>query len=140
MSDGNNERRAVRVAEIMNDYRNLQHYIAQIRSASSNGDKSEEGYQYLLRCSVDAEALLTANFNTGAQVAASGPEAEKAQLQRIMVDASLRRFQAQRILQRATAATRWINARTAVLQGQKPHPGNIGQLQQIDNQSRGVSA
>jgi hypothetical protein len=151
-----NERLAIRVAEITNDYRNLQHYIAQIRGASSDGDRNDAGYVVLRQCALDAQALLTANFNTGGHGAGDDAEPEKAQLQRydlkrprkrrtsltvslsIMIDASLRRFQAQRIMQRATAATRWLNSCSAVLQGQKPHAGHVTLLQQIDNQLRAV--
>lgn len=56
-----------------------------------------------------------------------------------MLDASARRFQAQRIFLRATAALRWVNSRDAILQGQKPHAGHAPALQAADNDLRAVS-
>lgn len=158
-----NERRAIRVAELMNDYRTLQHYIVQVQATPSNGDYNEEGYSILRQCSNDAQALLSATF-TDMQSGGAGLEGEKGQLQgylsppldadctpfvamltggvsskRIMIDASVRRFLAQRIYLRATAATRWASSRAAILQGHKAHAGHALALQQVDNQLRAVS-
>ena len=57
----------------------------------------------------------------------------------VIVDGSARRFQAQKIHLRATAAVKWINRRNAILQGRKPQNGNIALLQQADNDLRNVS-
>lgn len=59
---------------------------------------------------------------------------------RIITDASLRRFRAQKIYLRATAALRWVNSRNAVLQGQRAHAGHALALQQIRNTLRAVSS
>lgn len=58
---------------------------------------------------------------------------------RVMLDASARRFQAQKIYLRAVAAVRWANSRNAILQGQMPHSGNAVALQQADDNLRAVS-
>ncbi|MCJ1362164.1 hypothetical protein MMC16_001266 [Acarospora aff. strigata] len=121
----------------MNEFRNLQHYIAQIKANPSSEEYYEEGYAILRQCSADAQAVLAARYDSGSlQVPTNNGEREKLQLQRIMLDASARRFQAQRIFLRATAAIRWVNARHAVLQGQKPHAGHAPGLQIADNNLR----
>lgn len=56
-----------------------------------------------------------------------------------MLDASARRFQAQRIFLRATATIRWVNCRNAILQGQKPHAGHASALQVANNNLHAVS-
>lgn len=61
------------------------------------------------------------------------------QIHRIIADAAIRRFKAQKLYLRATAALRWVNARTTILQGQRPHAGHAPALQQIRNQLRNVS-
>lgn len=55
------------------------------------------------------------------------------------MDASTRRFRAQKIYLRATAALRWINSRNAILREQKPRPEHGPALQQIANTLRAVS-
>lgn len=78
-----NEARAMRVAEIMNDFRNLQHYIAQIKAEPSPEEYYEEGYAILRQCLADAQAVLTAHYNSGAlQVPTNNGECERRQLQR----------------------------------------------------------
>ncbi|TKA62620.1 hypothetical protein B0A55_10338, partial [Friedmanniomyces simplex] len=39
-----NQARAMRVAEIMNDYRNIQNFMAAIRASPSAEEYNEEGY------------------------------------------------------------------------------------------------
>jgi hypothetical protein len=56
----------------------------------------------------------------------------------VIVDAAVRRFKAQKIYLRATAALRWVNSRAAVLQGQRPHAGHAGALLQIRGTLRTV--
>ena len=51
---------------------------------------------------------------------------------RILLDASVRRFQAKKIHLRALAAMRWVNGRYALLQGQKPHQSHTAALQRLD--------
>ena len=78
-----NEARAMRVAEIMNEFRNLQHYIAQIKANPSSEEYYEEGYAILRQCSADAQAVLAARYDSGSlQVPTNNGEREKLQLQR----------------------------------------------------------
>ncbi|KAI9861569.1 MAG: hypothetical protein M1813_005179 [Trichoglossum hirsutum] len=131
MADGMNDFRAVRIAEIMNDFRTLQYYISQTKANPTRPeDYYEEGYVVLRQCISDGQAVLSSNFNASDSTASSASgEREKAQLQRIMLDASARRFQAQKIYLRAMAATRWANSRAVILQGQKPQAGHLPSLQ-----------
>lgn len=57
---------------------------------------------------------------------------------RVLLDASARRFQAQRIYLRNVAAARWVNMRNGILQGQRRHAGHTAALQQADNALRAV--
>lgn len=57
---------------------------------------------------------------------------------RVLLDASARRFQAQKIYLRAVAAARWVNMRVGILQGQARHAGHTVALQQADNALRAV--
>lgn len=50
----------------------------------------------------------------------------------------MRRFQAQKIYLRAVAALRWVNARQAVLAGQRPQAVHAAALAQVRNQLRAV--
>ncbi|KAI9778454.1 MAG: hypothetical protein M1839_008100 [Geoglossum umbratile] len=131
MADGMNDFRAVRIAEIMNDFRTLQYYISQTKANPTRPEEYyEEGYVILRQCVADGQAVLSSNFNASDPVASSANgDREKAQLQRIMLDASARRFQAQKIYLRAMAATRWANSRAVILQGQKPQAGHFPSLQ-----------
>ena len=56
----------------------------------------------------------------------------------IITDAAVRRFRAQRIYVRATAALRWVNSRAAILRGERAHAGHAAALQQIRNNLRTV--
>ena len=51
---------------------------------------------------------------------------------RILLDASARRFRAEKICRQATAATRWVNVRNSILKGQRPHVGHAYQLMHCD--------
>ncbi|MCJ1254044.1 hypothetical protein MMC24_001858 [Lignoscripta atroalba] len=129
MADGLNDARAMRVAEVMNDFRTLQHYIMQLQTNTPASDYYEEGYTILRQCHAEAQAVLAAHFNESQQVPGSAGEQQRRQLQRVLIDASARRFQCQKILLRATAAIRWANTRNAILQGQRPHAGHTAALQ-----------
>ncbi|KAI9813228.1 MAG: hypothetical protein M1827_004170 [Pycnora praestabilis] len=132
-----NDARALRVAEIMSDFRTLQYYIAQYKANPSAEDYHEEGYAILRQCEAEAQSVLSADFNAGtSQSAPSNGEQEKTQLRRVLLDASARRFQAQKIYLRAAAAVRWANSRNAILQGLKPHVGHVPALQATDNSLR----
>jgi hypothetical protein len=58
----------------------------------------------------------------------------------IIVDAAVRRHRAQKAFLRATAALRWMNARAAVLQGQRAQEAHGPALLQIRNALRTVSS
>ncbi|KAF2458791.1 hypothetical protein BDY21DRAFT_211891 [Lineolata rhizophorae] len=139
MADGLNDARALRVAEIMTDFRNLQHYIAAIRASPTAEEYYLEGYTILRACVAEAQALLAAPPfpETGSGGGGTGDgEAEKRQLRSVIYDASIRRFQCQRAYLRATAAMRWINSRAAVLHGDRPSSAHAAQLAQVDQSLR----
>ncbi|TKA22144.1 hypothetical protein B0A50_08201 [Salinomyces thailandicus] len=114
----------------MSDYRDILNYCAAIRASPSAEEYNEEGYVVLRRCVVQAQTLSSQPFQPQN---GSKPDMElnKAHLQNIIVDAAVRRFQAQKLYLRATAALRWVNARTKILQGQRAHAGHVPALQQI---------
>ena len=58
---------------------------------------------------------------------------------RIIVDAAIRRFKAQKIYLRAAAALRWVNSRNQVLQGRSAGGSVSPVLQQLRNNLRVVS-
>ena len=79
-----NGQRAIRITEIMGDFRNLQYHIAQVRGESpGRDDYYAEGYAVSRRCTAEAQALLSAYFDPTLPPACNGNgEQEKAQLQR----------------------------------------------------------
>ncbi|RMX89881.1 hypothetical protein D0869_00530 [Hortaea werneckii] len=130
--------RALRVAEILNDYRNILDYLSAIRANPSAEEYNEDGYVVLRKCVTQAQALLSQPFRT--QGGSRGDdEINKAHLRRIIVDAAARRFKAQKLYLQATAALRWINSRSAILQGQRAPAGHAPALQQIRNTLCAVS-
>lgn len=111
----------------------------------------------LRQCAANANALLAQPFNPLTPSPQGDEEAEKSALQqsvhdaastlvphtdcedRIILDASVRRFKAQQIYLRATAALRWVASRHAILGGQQAQPVHQPALQQILNTLRAVS-
>lgn len=77
MADGLNQARAMRIAEIMQDFRNVQNYIASIRLRPSAEEYNEEGYVLLRRCVSEAQALLAQPFSAGGNGSGKGGEEEK---------------------------------------------------------------
>lgn len=78
-----NEARAMRVAEVMNDFQNLQRYLLQPQPTPSVTDYYEEGYAILRQCQESARALLSAQYDQDPQSTPGAPgEVEKRQLQR----------------------------------------------------------
>jgi len=72
----------MRVAEIVSDFRNLQHYIAQIQANPSAEDYYLQGYTLLRASITEAQAVLASPYAYGAAADPEGDvEAEKAQLQ-----------------------------------------------------------
>ncbi|KAI9800684.1 MAG: hypothetical protein M1825_004006 [Sarcosagium campestre] len=132
MSDGLNDHRAIRVAEVMNAFRSLQHYIIQAKvDPQWPEDYHEQGYAILRQCIEQAQILLAVNFNF-APTQGGSQEQEKMQLKRVLLDAHTRRFQAQKIYSRAMAARKWAISRHALLQGQKSHAGHVPALRALD--------
>jgi hypothetical protein len=76
-----NDARAVRVAELMNDYRTLQLHIQQQTMQIPTEEQGREGYKVMKECMVAAQRLLSSNFNAS-QSQGGDAEAQKAQLRR----------------------------------------------------------
>ena len=76
-----NDARAMRVAELINDYRTLQLHISQQLASVSMGNTQQEGYRVLAQSSASAQRLLAAGFTSmPIEDQGSDPEMEKAQL------------------------------------------------------------
>ncbi|CAD6582896.1 MAG: hypothetical protein ASARMPREDX12_001116 [Alectoria sarmentosa] len=137
MADGLNEARALRVTEILRDYQNVQHRISQFQADAPQDQHNEIGYSSLRQCHTEARALLNVPYPPEMLHPPSAPhEAEKRQLQRVIIDASARRFQAQKIFLRAAAAIKWVQRRHSVLQGSKPQNVHLQALRQADTTLR----
>ncbi|KAI9817030.1 MAG: hypothetical protein M1832_004747 [Thelocarpon impressellum] len=135
MADGMNHQRALRIASLMSDFRTLHHGIAALNNVRAD-DSSAHGFQLLRRCVADAQAVLQASFFDVAQTSPRGvgdEEREKAELQRVLIDACTRRFEAQKIYLRAAAAYRWTQYRAGVLRGQKAQAAHLPALQSTDD-------
>jgi hypothetical protein len=77
------------VAEIVSDFRNLQHYMAQIQASPSAEEYYLPGYSLLRACITEAQAVLAAPYAQGSSANPGGDlEAEKTQL-RAYVDIPL---------------------------------------------------
>ncbi|KAL8714004.1 MAG: hypothetical protein Q9220_002150 [cf. Caloplaca sp. 1 TL-2023] len=139
MADGFNEARALRITEIMTDFQILQRRIAEYAPNPPPEDYYEEGYEVLRQCRAEAQAVLVVPYPIDLSQASSGSdEQEKHQLQRVILDASARRFQSKKIYLRAVAAVRWSNARNVILNnGKSPQSQNV-LLQQANNSLRAV--
>ncbi|OAX81886.1 hypothetical protein ACJ72_03770 [Emergomyces africanus] len=129
-TDGFNDARALRITELMNDFRTIHLNIASLKKDPPPMEQFSEGYAVMNQCLADAQSLLNLPFNTSSQ----GPSTDddrvvKAHLQSIIVDASARRFRAHRIYLRMAAASRWVLRRSQALQGQKPSAQNISDSQ-----------
>lgn len=78
-----NQARALRVAELMNDYRTLLLHISQLNVSVSAEDQAEDGYRVLRECLAAANALMASNYSPSPPpMNTSNEEAEKAQLRR----------------------------------------------------------
>ncbi|KAF9697774.1 hypothetical protein EKO04_004138 [Ascochyta lentis] len=132
MSDGLNDARAMRIAEIMTDFRNLQHYLSQLRATPTAEEYYLEGYSLLRSCANEAQIILQAPFSANTGASTGDPERERQQLKTIITDAAVRRFQCQRAYLKAHAGLRWMNARYSILRGQRPSAGHLPALQQVD--------
>ncbi|KAJ5793626.1 hypothetical protein N7457_000225 [Penicillium paradoxum] len=111
MADGFNQARAMRVAEIINDYRTLLVHISQQQVEATQDEYYEEGFVVLRESLASAQTLMSANYQPCPVTGQGNAETEKAELQRVILDGSARRFQAHRIYLRAAAARRWAMTR-----------------------------
>ncbi|KAL9098354.1 MAG: hypothetical protein Q9163_005976 [Psora crenata] len=117
----------------MRDYQDIHRKMSQYQANPKPDDYNEFGYSTLRQCQNEARSLLVAPFSGQILHPPTITEdAAKRQLQHIIVDASARRLQAQKIFLRATAAVKWINTRNITLRGGKARHGDLSKLQQID--------
>lgn len=79
-----NQARAVRVAELINDYRTLLLHISQQQVDVPAEDYYEEGYTVLRECHAAAQQLLSANYQPCPVTGQGSAETEKAELQRYL--------------------------------------------------------
>ncbi|KAF2231769.1 hypothetical protein EV356DRAFT_525774 [Viridothelium virens] len=133
MADGLNHARAMRITEIMNDFRVIQHHIAQIRVQPMREESELFGFRTLRHAISQAQAVLAQPFRANLPAPRGDVEQEKEQLRQVIIDAAVRRFRVHKNYLQATAALRWINSRNAVLGGRSPHAGHAPALQAIDN-------
>lgn len=75
-----NDARAIRVAEIMSDFRNLQYYLSQLRPTPMAEEYYLEGYSLLRQCSAEAQTILATPFAATSGATGGDPEREKQQL------------------------------------------------------------
>ncbi|KHN94322.1 uncharacterized protein MAM_07851 [Metarhizium album ARSEF 1941] len=131
--DGLNECRRARVAELLDDFRTLQHHITDAPSYPGYGDDFySDGWTTLRQCAVDGRHILECAADTRVPVANGGQEEQtKAELKQVLLDAFSRRHEAQKIFMRQGAAKRWLSYRDIVLQNQHSHPA-IQLQQQLD--------
>lgn len=136
--DSLNDARALRIAEIMTDFRNMQHYLglAKLRATPTAEEYYLEGYSLLRQCTSEAQAIVTAPFSAVTTLPSEDAEGKKAQLQSIIIDSAVRRFQCQRAYLRAHAVLRWMNSRNLILRGQRPNANHFTDLQAADNALR----
>ncbi|CRL19304.1 unnamed protein product [Penicillium camemberti] len=120
MADGLNQARAMRVAEIINDYRTLLLHISQQNVEASQEEYWEDGFVVLRESLASAQTLMSANYQACPVTGQGNVETEKAELQRVILDSSARRFQAHKIYLRAAAARRWAMTRASVLRSSNP--------------------
>ncbi|OQD63314.1 hypothetical protein PENPOL_c009G07563 [Penicillium polonicum] len=113
MADGLNQARAMRVAEIINDYRTLLLHISQQHVEPSQEEYWEDGFVVLRESLASAQTLMSVNYQACPVTGQGNVETEKAELQRVILDSSARRFQAHKIYLRAAAARRWAMTRAS---------------------------
>ncbi|KAF7525317.1 hypothetical protein PCG10_005202 [Penicillium crustosum] len=120
MADGLNQARAMRVAEIINDYRTLLLHISQQNVEASQEEYWEDGFVVLRESIASAQTLMSANYQACPVTGQGNVETEKAELRRVILDSSARRFQAHKIYLRAAAARRWAITRASALRSSNP--------------------
>ncbi|KAK5312052.1 hypothetical protein LTR70_008405 [Exophiala xenobiotica] len=144
-----NEARALRVLEIMNDFRTLQVHITSLvtRAEASPPDQASyylDGYVVIRQCSAEAQAILATHYNPGNLGVEPGnipgTEVQKATLQRILLDSSTRRFSAHKIYLRAAAGMRWVQLRQQASSGSLSPDKKAQVLRALDTRIRQVCA
>ena len=135
-----NDARATRVADLLSDFRALQHRIASITCDSLHPDDFyTEGYAALRQCSVDGQHVLNVAADTRVPTGRGGQaEQEKAELTQVLLDSFSRRHEAQKICMRQSAAMRWVAWRDGVLLGMRPDPSHVPALVSCDQALRAV--
>lgn len=84
-----NQARALRVAEIINDYRTLLLHICEETIPSPLEEYFEEGHVVMRECHTAAQALMGSNYTPASVPSnASNEEAERAELQRYVYPTS----------------------------------------------------
>jgi len=139
MADGLNQARAMRVAELLNDFRSLQYHITTLQARPRPEEYYLEGYAWLRQAVADAQTVLSQDYTHDTQHPRGDVEVEKSLLKLIIIDSSVRRFQCQRAYMQAVICKRWIDSRNTVLRGRAADPTNAGQatqLQAVDVQLR----
>ncbi|EED19900.1 conserved hypothetical protein [Talaromyces stipitatus ATCC 10500] len=122
----------MRVAELINDYRTLQLHISQQLASVSMGNVQLEGYRVLAQSSAAAQRLLATGFTSmPIEDQGSDPEMEKAQLRQVILDASVRRFQAHKIYLRVAAAKRWVINRNELLARSSKANSQVREVDQL---------
>lgn len=135
-----NEERAFRVADLLSDFRSLQHSIASISSSPPHPDDHyTEGYAALRQCSIDGQHILNVAAETRVPSSRGGPlEQEKAELTQVLLDSYSRRHDAQKIRLRQGAVVRWLGWREGVLMGARPDARHTPGLVACDQALRAV--
>ncbi|VBB76464.1 Putative protein of unknown function [Podospora comata] len=138
MSDGLNEYRTARVAELLSDFRTLQYYIAAAPvNPTDMDDYYTEGWAALRQCALDGQHILNCAADITVPRASGGADEQaKAELKQVLLDAYARRHEGQKIYLRQAAVQRWIEWRDQILMGGRPHSGNQSQLRACDQQLR----
>ncbi|TKX20671.1 hypothetical protein C1H76_7057 [Elsinoe australis] len=136
MADGLNQARAMRVAEIMQDFRTVQNYLAGVRPQIPRHDANQEGYLLIRQCLHEAQQLIAQPYAASGSHPRGDAEKEKAQLRQVIMDASLRRFRAQKLYMRVVACQRWIATRNALLKGGQARTEHARALAQISHAFR----
>lgn len=144
MADGKNDNRALRVLEVVNDFRSLQTHITSVTtrpdaSPPDQASASLPGYAVLRQCQAESQQLMSSPVNPGdLGIGAGGTpntEEQKVSLLKVLLEVSCRRFRAHRIYLRTAAALRWVMMRRQVMSGSGTADKNRG-LAAIDGRLR----
>ena len=76
-----NDARAMRVAEVMTDFRTIQHRLNALQANPSDREAQLPGYSALRQCKIEGQALLATPFQTLPPGGNGGSEQTRQQLQ-----------------------------------------------------------